>query len=93
MAHIHLDNNEEGYLKAYLAEDADAEHWICPWAITDKAAEHGADAIGTSYHGSMSVARRLTTRKLLVAEPNTRGAERGYAITKRGKDAVVEVTA
>ncbi len=84
---VSLDNNERAYLQAYLDSDPDAENWTCPWAITERAEYHGADAIAASFNGAVSVGRRLCQRKLLEGDTG-RGKFRGYAITDKGRAAL-----
>lgn len=87
---VHLDDNELGFLKAYNAEDPNANNWITPWRpeITTRATGYGADSVAASTNGAMAVARRLCKRKLLEGNSD-RGYYRGYCITDKGKKALV----
>lgn len=87
---VHLDENERGFLRAFEQVDPEREAWVAPWApdLTKAAKAHGADAVATSFEGSQSVCRRLTSRKLLEGEPGVRGAQRGYSISDKGKAAL-----
>jgi hypothetical protein len=86
---IDLDNNERAFLRAYAASDPDSTNWTCPWVseITERATAHGADGIATTATGAMSVARRLTQRKLLEGDSD-RGIHRGYSLTDKGRAAL-----
>lgn len=90
---IALDNNERAMLLAYRDVDPEAEQWAAPWASGMDPAKHGADLVGAGLHGRIAICRRLAQRKLLEGEPGARGRDRGYCLTPKGLEALVQIDA
>ncbi len=79
-----LTEEERKLLAAYAS--ADKDYWATPWASDMK---HGLE-----FELSITVARRLCSRKLLEGDED-RGKWRGYSITAKGREvlAAAEVAA